>query len=834
MTERLVEAVGGDSGAAFAASVSNFIISHNYSLRETRDLYFRLLSNLKSNTKLLARVRAGEITAEQLCTMSEADMAGDEVRREREEAKKASIRDVTMAKEMMIAKQTKAGVEYIAVAGDKMTKTDMFDEKLTLTGTEGREDEDEAEDGERKMTTAESADGVQHAGVGNGLSGSGEGGVGEDEFLSFDEIEQRQHSDTKAVDYESKYASDMEDDDVTEQTRGTPTIKRHSDTLDGEQAVQTVARKKSKVAHSPSSDDGANSSGVDVGASVSSAGVVSLVLSPKLSAQAVPNPISPHVDKRNRANRADAIELDLDQPSVSAVLHPSAALPPGAPSANLLPNTPPALTPATPPQSPPSIIPLPSLQPVASSPAAGLFLGPLQSASRWLGQLYFNGHNTTIPFTGRLMGVAGHATSNTAVKALSNLPAPPATVNIAGREPTSEASRLLHECLTSPRLMALLYVLQPEAAEAAAMEEFCAFHAEKQRVAIADMRKESGLFYRFGRMGAMGEAIGKELPLDLFARSFSGVKGLKDARSYYCVVVYAEKRPSGGVPSAVVPRRQESSSSVSSIASTDSRASGSRQRSSQASVVTPPPPASTVPTVYPAFPAPPAAAQPSTFTSSPTAPPPAIPTSLAPSAPAVPTPAAAPAAPAVYAGYHPPPPAAGYYIPAQQYPGYMPMIPEQQTATVPPHSYPPYMHPQYNQPTYPMQPQHHTQPPSQPQPRPPPHSSAAPATTPAAMGGTSSAAPDNTDWIQVRKFLESIKTLGTASPPPPPHHPRPPNHPSYCHHPHRAPNSHQPLASSRPDVTRLQVAGSGRMSGLGRLGRTGTGTVRISGGTMRS
>ena len=120
MNERLVEMIGASNGGtAFVESVSAFIVSHKLSVRETRDLYFRLVSNLRSNTQLLTRVRSGDITAEQLCTMSEADMAGDEVRRQREEAKKASIRDVTMAKEMMIAKQTKAGVEYIAVAGDK-------------------------------------------------------------------------------------------------------------------------------------------------------------------------------------------------------------------------------------------------------------------------------------------------------------------------------------------------------------------------------------------------------------------------------------------------------------------------------------------------------------------------------------------------------------------------------------------------------------------------------------------------------------------------------------------------------------------------------------------
>ena len=782
MSDRLVEAIGTANAADFAAGVSNFILSHNSSLRETRDLYFRLLSNLKSNTTLLARVQRGEITAEQLCTMREEDMAGDEVRKEREEAKKASIRDVTMAKEMMIAKQTKAGVEYIAVAGDKLTMTDMFDEKLTLAGTEGREEGDEAEDGtERKMTDAEfgRAGEEKHSDLRVGMHTSRDVSSVDDEFLSFDEIEQRRQSDPKLVDYESKYASDADDDEVMEQPRVTLTAKRKSDALEIEddETTEAAARKRSRHSQSPShsSMNGAMSSGVDVSAEVSSVGVVTLTLSPKMSSHTPAAELaSPSAEKRKQANRADAIELDLDQPSSSAVPHPPIVQPPAASAVLSSPTTPPALTPATPPRSPPSVIPLPSLQPVGTSAAAGLFLGPLQSSSRWQGQLYFNGHNTTIAFNGRLLGVAGQSQSNTAVKALSSLPAPPAVINIAGREPTTEASRLLNECLTSPRLMALLYVLQPvEAADATAMEEFCAVHADKQRVAIADMRKESGLFYRFGRMGAMGDPLGKELPLDVFARCFSGVKGLKDARSHYCVIVYAEKRASGSIPAAVTPRRQESTSSVLSIASNDSRASSSKPRSAQAEVVTPPPPAQSTSTSYPPFPAPPTAAQRSTFTFPPYASPAPSPSSLPPSAHVAPSPAAAaPPTSAAYSGYQQPHSAAGYYPLAQQYQGYMPAIPEQPMATAPSPYHQPYTPAQYNQSTYPVQPQHitqphmphsHHQPHHQHQSQPPPQPAAAPLAG-ASLVGATAAAPDNTDWNQVRKFLESIKGLSSTSP----------------------------------------------------------------------
>ena len=773
MTDRLVETIGGANAAQFAASVSHFIVSHGLSLRDTRDLYFRLLSNLRSNSELLARVRSDDITAEQLCTMSEADMAGDEVRRQREEAKKASIRDVTMAKEMMIAKQTKAGVEYIAVAGDKLTRTDMFDEKLTLTGTEGQEEGEQGEENGTNEAQAEPAISTEQSGGANGVMDNGVVG-GEDEFLSFEEIERRQRE-SKDVDYESKYASDVEDEDVVEQSDPTPTNKRRSGTLDDDsEAMPAAARKKSKA--SPTFMDGANGHVVDVNAEVSSAGDVSLVISPKSTSQTVARIVSPVPDSRKQAHRAEAIELDMDQtpplarPASSAAQPSSKVISPRAkPTAITLPfSPPPALSPGTP-QSPPSVIPLPSLQPVANSAAASLFLGPLQSSSRWPGQVYFNGHDTTIAFNGRLVGAAGQSQSNTAVKALSVLPTPPSTIHIAGREPTSEAAKLLNECISSPRLMALLYVLQPQVADAAAMEQFCAFHADKQRVAIADMRKESGLFYRFGRMSAMGETMGRELPLDLFARCFSGVKGLRDARSYYCVVVYAEKRTSGAIGPAVVPRRQESSSSVSSVASTDSsRANSTRQRSSQAAVVTPPPPAQPVTSVYPSFPVPSAAAataavQPSTFTSPPFAPPAAIPAPLHSGAVAPPT-ANAPS-PSAYAGYHHAPPVAGYYMPASQYPGYLPMVPEQLTATVPPQHYTAYPPPQLNQSAYPPPSQHYLPPHSQPQPQPQPafHPPTAPSTGAGAMGGPPPP-NDHTDWNQVKKFLESIKTMNTASP----------------------------------------------------------------------
>ena len=512
----------------------------------------------------------------------------------------------------------------------------------------------------------------------------------------------------------------------------------------------------------------------------------------------------PIASKHRPANRA--IELDLDQPTPTTRPVPSIVSPSSVPLSHgttqakpvpaTVPDSPlPLLSPPTPPQSPPSVIPLPSLQPVASSSSAGLFLGPLQSSSRWSGQLYFNGHNTNISFTGRLMGVAGQCHSNSAVKALSTLPASPAIINIAGREPTGDAAKLLNECVNSARLMALLYILQPDAADAAAMEQFCAFHAEKQRVAIADMRRESGLFYRFGRMSAMGEPMGRELPLDVFARCFSGVKGLKDAGSYYCVVVYAAKRTTGGVGSAIAPQRQESSSSVSSVASSESsKVSSSRQRSSQASVVTPPPPVQPALPVYPAFPAPAAAAQPSAFTSPPFASPAPLPAPTLPTPAAFPAPAVAPPAPAAYTGYQPPPPAAGYYVPASQYPSYLPIIPEQQMPNAPPHPYPQYPPPQLNPPVYSQQPQYHTQPHSQPQsqPQPPPYQAAAPpATGRGAVVGSAAAA--NTDWNQVRKFLETIKTLGTSSPsataPSPPTSQPPAIPPPSPPRPHQSPNA---------------------------------------------
>ena len=751
MTDKLAELIGAQSGgAAFAESVNLFILEHKLSVRDIRDLYFRLLSNLKSNEQLLSRVRSGDVTAEQLCSMNDADMAGDEVRRQREEAKKASIRDVTMAAEMMIAKQTKAGVEYIAVAGDKLTATDMFDEKLTLTGAEGREDGEEGEEGERKEGYS---DGKQSATV-----------DGEDEFLSFDEVEQRRQHGSNGTEYESKYASEADDDEVMEQTRATPSSKRKRDSIDGDGAVPAAS--KSSQASSLPVDGGDDA--VQVNTAVGSNGEVSLVLSPRQAAHDSPQIVSPTAGSGD-VSRPNVIELDMDQAASATPLKPASSA--VQPSFIVIPDTStptkptsrpvllsplPALSPASPPQSPPSVIPLPSLQPVASSSAAGLFLGPLQSSSRWKGQLYFNSHNTNIAFTARLMGVAGQLQSNSAVKALSALPVAPATIHIAGREPTSEVAKLLGECVQSSRLMALLYVLHPEAADAVAMEQFCAFHAEKQRVAIADMRRETGLFYRFGRMGALGEALGKEeLPLNFFTQCFSGIKGLKDARSYYCVVVYATKRPAGGVGSAVAPQRQDSSSSVSSVASSDSSSrlggGSSRQRSNQANVVTPPPPTQPVP-VYPTYPAPPTAAQPSTFASPPFATSVPVPTPMMPAAPIISASAVAQPAAAGYAGYYPP---------AAHYPGHLPHIPEQTAATPPSQPYPPYAPVQYNQPAFAPPSQYTSQPyPQQPyaQLQPPPQQPPVAAPGLGTADGDAAAAKNNTDWIQVRKFLESIKT----------------------------------------------------------------------------
>ena len=119
--------VGGEDGTRFAADVEAFIASSRLSRQDMRDLYLRLLPNLSANPQLVSRIRSGQLTAAVVCRLSNKELADERVQRERAEEGRRQLRDVIVAPEVLLVKQTKQGLEYVSLAGQRVTQArDMF------------------------------------------------------------------------------------------------------------------------------------------------------------------------------------------------------------------------------------------------------------------------------------------------------------------------------------------------------------------------------------------------------------------------------------------------------------------------------------------------------------------------------------------------------------------------------------------------------------------------------------------------------------------------------------------------------------------------------------
>ena len=167
LSDRLAAAVGGEEGARFALAVSAFIASARLSRQEQRDLYLRLLPNLSSNAQLVDRIRTGELTAAVVCRLSNKELADERVQRERKEEQRRHMRDLIVAPEMLLVKQTKQGLEYVSVAGQRVTQArDMFSVSKPDDAEQQPADEakdDDAWDGAGEAASSGSGSGSQQS-----------------------------------------------------------------------------------------------------------------------------------------------------------------------------------------------------------------------------------------------------------------------------------------------------------------------------------------------------------------------------------------------------------------------------------------------------------------------------------------------------------------------------------------------------------------------------------------------------------------------------------------------------------------------------------------------
>ena len=598
LSDRLAGVVGGEVGVRFAAEVEAVVRERRLSAKELRDLYTRIVPNLASNAALLSSVRDGRLSASELCSMSNKELADERVQRERQEAAKQSLKDVIAAPEVMIAKQTKAGVEFIAVAGEKVTQTDMFDERITggtrrggdaVDAVAAREEEADpwGEAGELPSTKRQQRASALDSPLspssdeGDPFRGGGEGwdGVTAEEMdRKYDDEEGERQTEEKA---EGKADSDGSSSPSAAGKRLRSEAVEVDAGDDGDVEVVTRSGGLNGVAGKKRRRVEAEVVNVDMEVSPQSAGQVHATptAAPPSSSASIPSsrpsrpPAPPppvFIDVEDGAAAAPpasalpTIDLFDSPPTPSPERQPVPAKSPKSPRASAvvppeLPPTPPPSVPTSspspesplsPPMSPTSVSVVESFQPLSASRSASFFGGALHSEVRWSAALVFDHHGVTIPFTGRLVGVSGQSESQEAVRALSSS-ALPSRVSVTAREPVAAAEELLREIGRSDLRMAALYLLTPATGSAKALDSFCAFHAEKQRVGIADARgpDKVGLFFRFGRLAPIAAAKGQrnEVSADCLRQSFSGVRGIREDRAFFAVVAWLDKRrPPGG------------------------------------------------------------------------------------------------------------------------------------------------------------------------------------------------------------------------------------------------------------------------------------------------
>ena len=662
LSERLAEVVGGEVGVRFASAVSAVVADRRLEGKELRSLYTRILPNLQSNAALLASVRDGRLSAAELCSMSNKEMAEERVQREREEAARQSLKDVIAAPELLIAKHTKQGVEYVQVTGEKVTTTDMFDDKVLAAAK--RSDDAEAEGDEEEPWAASDAPSTRRQRRGSALeqplsppseedSGgdrlSGQGWArssAEEQERKYDErteeadegkLEEPQPS-SRAAAGKRKTRDEVQLDDDGEEVEAT---ERKTDDVD----LQTHKRKRTN-AEQPliigSGGDAELPVPARAAASAAAAPLVSRDPPPAApSVSAFPSTIQ--VDDDEGSSRVELPTIDrftaplspssFSLPDVAApmkALSPKPATKPGisattaAPPSKLTPpptasrtlplatsstpqssiappvSAPSPASPPSPPDSPNDVFVIPSFRPVSWSRSAQFFSGPLHSRVRWSSALHFEHHLAVIPFTARLVGISGQSDNQEAVRVLSASQLP-SRVSVTGREPVAAVGGLLRELSQSDLRMAALFVLSPAAGHLKALEAFCSFHSDRERVGISDHRGPDrvGLFFRFGRLAAAdaGQQL-RELTPHVLQDTFSGVGGIRTERAFYCIVAYLDKRKTAGGPAAMPP-----TASPTAASSGFSRAAPSSVRSAASpppspSMAAPKPSSSAAPPLY--------------------------------------------------------------------------------------------------------------------------------------------------------------------------------------------------------------------------------------------
>ena len=649
LSERLAELLGGEAGASFASAVEEFIRSRHLSLKDTRALYQRVLPNLSGNPALMASVRDGRLSAAELCLMSNKDMADERTQREREEAARQSLKDVIAAPEVVIAKHTKAGVEYVAVAGEKLTQTDMFDAKVSglrerLSGNGEKDAAEEEEEEDAWAHAGEAQHSSRHAPGRTPLFDSpmspssdddsrpqfdgatgGRDAVAEIDVEAGDDDDGARSADTPppsdatTTRRRSRYAEYDADDSALPK-------RRKVDSVDVEVAVGAEGRVDVSMSPRKVPPSSAALSTSDPVASAADTRTFirldgdSVIEQPELptidlftvSPSPSPEPIAVSASASLKSPRSPVVAASSKTPSVVRPA-PAATPPPvSVPVHPASPPSPPSLaspaSPPSPPESPSIAAVIPSFQSPSSSRSAELFLGPLQSRVRWSGSIQFDHFGFVIPFTARLLAVSGQSDSLDAVRALSSS-ALPSRVVVNNREPVSAAEELLRETSRSDLRMAVLYVLTPAVGFAKQMEAFCQFHAEKQRVGISDARNADrvGLFFRFGRVAPVDAPRGQtaELSSATLRECFSGTGGLREPRAFVAIVAYLDRRKSTKAPGGPTPPMNAPSRISGNAASPSQTMGGPPTVIPSVSAAHPSPPQAMPPLSYP-VPLPPA------------------------------------------------------------------------------------------------------------------------------------------------------------------------------------------------------------------------------------
>ena len=610
LSERLAGVVGGDVGVRFAAEVEAVVQERRLTGKELRDLYTRIVPNLSNNAALLSSVRLGRLSAAELCSMSNHQLADEKVQREREEAAKQSLKDVIAAPEVMIAKVSHKGeVEYVHVAGQKVTQADPFDERIAGPGTRrGRgggagdpetaveEETDPWDDaGELPSNRRQRRDSVLDSPLspssdeGDPFRGGGEGWDG----VTAEEMEKKYDDDHIEAGEGDGEVEEVSADAAApfnrpaaarRRPRGEEEGKEGEVDVEGDDEVELItrenvdgdARKKRRRVDADGAVDvemegpvesdppPSSSSAAPHSADPSRLPPSSVVDAQKEAAVASSRPSSsplPTIDLFDSG--AASVEPPLvpakspKSPRVKAAAAPEsrAVTPPLAGLTSAA-----AQSPASPPLSPSSVSVIPSFQPLSASRSAAFFSGPLHSRVTWKATLQFEHHGALIPFSGRLVGVSGQSESQEAVRALSSS-ALPSRVSVTARESVAAAEELLREIGHSDLRMAALFVLTPAPDSLKAMEAFCAFHAEKQRVGICDARgpDKVGLFFRFGRLAPLVATKGQrsEVHSETLRLAFSGVGGIREERAFFAVVAWLDRRrpQTGDATHAAVSRQ---------------------------------------------------------------------------------------------------------------------------------------------------------------------------------------------------------------------------------------------------------------------------------------